>query len=125
MLLGFRPLHGSHTGNGLSDVLHQLLKERKLLDRIFSVTTDNASNNETSLRALQEKLISTGEIGARKSIVRVPCMAHVIQLCLKQLLGHIRAATKDKEVKTFWSDAQAFCLRDSASHEDVAHTLAM
>jgi hypothetical protein len=51
-------------------------------------------------------------------------MAHVIQLCLKQLLGHIRAAPKNKEVKTFWSDTQAISLRDSANHEDVAHTLA-
>jgi uncharacterized CHY-type Zn-finger protein len=124
MLLGFEPLHGPHTGNNLSDVLHQLLKERGLLDRIFSVTTDNASNNETLIRALQEKLISTGAIGSRESIIRVPCMAHVIQLCLKQLLGHIRAAPKNKEVKTFWSDTQVIGLRDSASHGDVAHTLA-
>jgi hypothetical protein len=99
MLLGFEPLHGPHTGKNLSDVLYQLLKER-----IFSVTTDNATNNETLIRTLQEKLISTGSIGSRESIVRVPCMAHVIQLCLKQLLGHIRAVPKNKEVKTFWSD---------------------
>lgn len=122
MLLGFEPLHGPHTGNNLSDVLHQSLKERGLLDRIFSVTTDNASNNETLIRALQEKLISTGVIGSRESIVRVPCMAHVIQLCLKQLLGHIRA--ENKEVKTIWSDTQVIGLRDSASHGDVAHALA-
>ncbi|KAJ9481138.1 hypothetical protein VN97_g12364 [Penicillium thymicola] len=124
MLLGFEPLHGSQTGINLSDVLHQLLKERKLLDRIFSVTTDNATNNETLIRALQEKLISTGAIGSREYIARVPCMAHVIQLCLKQLLGHIRAAPKNKEVKTFWSDTQAIGLRDSANHGDVAHVLA-
>jgi hypothetical protein len=124
MLLGFEPLHGPHTGNNLSDVLYQLLKERGLLHRIFSVTTDNATNNETLIRTLQEKLISTGSIGSRESIVRVPCMAHVIQLCLKQLLGHIRAAPKNKEVKAFWSDTQAIGLRDSANHGDVAHTLA-
>lgn len=124
MLLGFKPLHGPHTGINLSDILHQLLKERKLLDRIFSVTTDNATNNETLIRALQEKLISTGAIGSRESIIRVPYMAHMIQLCLKQLLGYIRAAPKNKEVKTFWSDSQAIGLRDSANHGDVAHALA-
>ncbi|KAJ5840309.1 uncharacterized protein N7525_005497 [Penicillium rubens] len=31
---------------------YTLLKERKLLDRIFSVTIDNATNNETLIRAL-------------------------------------------------------------------------
>jgi hypothetical protein len=123
MLLGFEPLHGPHTGSNLSDVLHQLLKDRKLLDRIFSVTTDNAANNETLIRALQERLISTGAIGSRESIVRVPCMAHVIQLCLKQLLGHIKAAPRNKEIRTFWSDTQANGLKDSVNHGDVAHTL--
>lgn len=52
MLLGFEPLHSPHTGDNLSDVLHQLLEERKLLDRIFSVTIDNATNNDTIIRAL-------------------------------------------------------------------------
>lgn len=52
MLLGFKLLHGPHTGNNLSDILHRLLEERKLLDCIFSVTTDNATNNDTIIRAL-------------------------------------------------------------------------
>lgn len=123
MLLGFEPLHGPHTGNNLSDVLHRLLEEQKLLDRIFSVTTDNATNNDTMIRALQERLLSIGAISSRESIVRVPCMAHVIQLCLKQLLGHIRAAPKNKEVRAFWSDTQAHGLKDSINYGDVAHTL--
>lgn len=123
MLLGFKPLHGPHTGNNLSNVLHRLLEERKLLDRIFSVTTDNATNNDTMIRALQERLLSIGAISSRESIVRVPCMAHVIQLCLKQLLGHIRAAPKNKEVRAFWSDTQAHGLKDSINYRDVAHTL--
>lgn len=71
MLLGYEPLHGPHTGKNLSDVLHQLLEERNLLDRIFSVTTDNATNNDTMIRALHERLISTGVISSRESMVRV------------------------------------------------------
>lgn len=64
MLLGFEPLHGPHTGNNLSDFLHRLLEERKLLDRIFSVTTDNATNNDAMIRALQERLLSIGAISS-------------------------------------------------------------
>jgi hypothetical protein len=100
LLLGFEPLHGPHSGRNLSDVLLQLLRERQLLDRIFTVTTDNATNNDTLIRGLQEALLSTGAISSQDSIIRVPCMAHVIQLCLKQLLGHIRAAPKNEEVGT-------------------------
>ncbi|KAJ5877060.1 hypothetical protein N7455_000525 [Penicillium solitum] len=49
------------------------------------------------IRALQERLLSIGAISSRESIVRVPYIAHMIQLYLKQLLGHIRAAPKNKE----------------------------
>ena len=78
MLLGFKPLHGPYIGNNLSDVLYRLLEERKLLDRIFSVTTDNATNNDTMIRVLQERLLSIGAISSRESIVRVPYMAYMI-----------------------------------------------
>ncbi|KAI2913801.1 hypothetical protein CBS147320_10459 [Aspergillus niger] len=123
LLLGFEPLHGPHSGVNLSDVLLQSLRERHLLSRIFSVTTDNATNNETLVRALQETLLSTGAIRSRDSIIRVPCMAHVIQLCLKRLLGHIKAAPQNKEVANVWSDSQMSYLRSSADHEGVASTL--
>jgi hypothetical protein len=123
LLLGFEPLHGAHTGANLNDVLVRLLSERQLLHRIFSVTTDNATNNETLIRTLQDALLASGAINSRESIVRVPCMAHVIQLCLKQLLGHIRAAPKNKEVTDVWSDSQVSSLRDSADDGAIAYTL--
>jgi hypothetical protein len=50
-------------------------------------------------------------------------MAHVIQLCLKQLLGYIRAAPKNEEVGTSWSDSQVSFLKDSVDCGGVAHTL--
>ncbi|KAF4237720.1 hypothetical protein CNMCM8980_002379 [Aspergillus fumigatiaffinis] len=73
---------------------------------------------------LQDALLSTGAISSRESKIRVPCMAHVIQLCLKQLLGHIRAAPENLEVGTSWSDSQVSFLKDSADRDDAAHTLA-
>ncbi|KAI2964925.1 hypothetical protein CBS147323_6033 [Aspergillus niger] len=123
LLLGFEPLHGPHSGSNLSDVLLDLLRDRHLVDRIFTVTTDNATNNDTLIRGLQDVLLATGAINSRDSIIRVPCMAHVIQLCLKQLLGHIKAAPKNDEVSTLWSDSQSSFLKDSADCGDVAHTL--
>lgn len=45
VLLGFEPLHGSHTGVNLSAIVLDILKRHKIEDRVFVVTTDNASNN--------------------------------------------------------------------------------
>ncbi|KAI3052386.1 hypothetical protein CBS147353_11550 [Aspergillus niger] len=115
LLLGFEPLHGPHSRVNLSDVLLQLLRERHLLSRIFSVTTDNATNNETLVRALQETLLSTGAICSRDSIIRAPCMAHVIQPCLKRLLGHIKAAPQNKEVTNQASQLDRLLIPPSTS----------
>lgn len=50
VLLGFKPLHGTHTGVNLSAVLMKTLTEH----RIFGLTTDNASNNKTLAESLQQ-----------------------------------------------------------------------
>lgn len=47
VLLGFKPLHGAHTGNNLSSVILQTLNDHKVQNRVFGLTTDNASNNKT------------------------------------------------------------------------------
>jgi hypothetical protein len=80
-------------------VLLQLLKKRQLLNRIFTVITDNATNNKTLIQELQNALLFTNVISSQDFIIRVSCMAYVIQLCLKQFLKHIRAASKNEKVK--------------------------
>lgn len=54
ILLGFEPLHGMHNGGNLSSVLLEVLKEHGITNRILSITTDNASNNNTMITQLQE-----------------------------------------------------------------------
>ncbi|KAG0156345.1 hypothetical protein PDIDSM_3523 [Penicillium digitatum] len=54
VLLGFKPLHGTHTGSYLSSVLIETLVEHNIEDKVFGLTTDNASNNKTLATALQQ-----------------------------------------------------------------------
>lgn len=94
MLLGFKPLYGAHTGVNLSNVLLETLLEHNLETRLFGLTTDNASNNKTLVDSLQQAL-SDGVI-----IVRIPCLAHVIQLSLNQLLSRIKAVPLNDSAET-------------------------
>lgn len=87
------------------------------------MTTDNATNNDTLVQGLQNVLLATGVINSHNSIICVPCMAHVIQLCFKQLLGHIKAAPKNNKVSTLWSDSQASFLKDLVDYGDITYTL--
>ena len=74
VLLGFEPLHGKHSGANLSAVLLGILQKHQIKDRVLAVTADNASNNDTLIAELQKSLPED------TTVVRVPCLAHVIQL---------------------------------------------
>lgn len=43
VLLGFKPLHGTHSGANLSVVVLDTLEEHGIQDRVFRLITDNAS----------------------------------------------------------------------------------
>lgn len=99
ILLAFEPLHGSHEGADLSDVLLDLLKKHQIEDRVLTMTTDNASNNTTLLNSIKGTLDSL-MLPDGNPIVRIPCMAHVIQHILNELLGRMEAVPKnDREEK--------------------------
>ncbi|OQD70675.1 hypothetical protein PENANT_c251G09817 [Penicillium antarcticum] len=56
ILLGFEPLHGTHTGINLGTVLFQLFQKHQIEGRVLTVTTDNASNNSTLVESIKDSL---------------------------------------------------------------------
>jgi len=103
ILLGFEPLHGTHTGVNLSSVLLDLLQKHGIEDRVLTVTTDNASNNSTLVESIQDSLQSL-ELPNQTPIIRIPCMAHVIQLSLKELLGRMEANPRNEREEMEWTE---------------------
>lgn len=81
VLLGFEPLSGTHSGENLSAILLDVLVQHQIQERVLAITTDNASNNYTLVTALQQSLSDT------TTVIRVLCLAYVIQLSLNELLG--------------------------------------
>jgi hypothetical protein len=76
VLLGFKPVYGSHTGANLSGVLLQTLMEHNIEGRVFGITTDNASNNKSLVTSLQQSLQQA--LTEDVILPRIPCLAHVI-----------------------------------------------
>lgn len=93
ILLGFQPLQGAHSGGNLSAVLLKIFQQHQIVDRVLAVTTDNASNKSTLITSIQES-IQALELDEQITIVRIPCIAHVIQLSLNKLLSRIKANPK-------------------------------
>lgn len=100
VLLGFEPLHGSHSGAHLSETVIQILKKHGIDNRVLSITTDNASNNSTMMASVQE--IAKSPALSETSIFWIPCITHVIQLSLKELLGKMKANPVNTEAESEW-----------------------
>jgi hypothetical protein len=68
----------------------------------LAFTTDNASNNNTLLASIQEAVQSL-DSSSNTTVIHVPCLAHIIQLSLKELLREIKANLKNSTTEIEWT----------------------
>lgn len=94
-----------------------MLHANGLKHRVLAITTDNASNNHTMVKALEDTLwaelrqpaildIALTPVLAPlvKSQVHIPCLAHVLQLSLKAMLISLNTYAKNDEVVSTWEE---------------------
>jgi hypothetical protein len=115
-LLGFEPLEGTHSGENLSSVLLTRLKDYDITHRILAITTDNASNNQTLMDSLNDEIETLAE-STSAPIVRVPCIAHVIQLSLRDLLIHMKLEPRNEYTE------REFQPRPNSGKKEILSTL--
>jgi hypothetical protein len=75
--------------------------------------------------SIQDELKSQGigSDGLGNGIFRVPCLAHVIQLSLNQLLGKIKAMPSNNEAEDGWPDDRERQARSQQSKREIIQTL--
>jgi hypothetical protein len=115
-LLGFEPLEGTHSRENLCLVLLKRLKDHNITYRILAITTNNASNNQTLIDRLNNKIETLAEVTGTL-VVRVPCIAHMIQLSLKGLLVHIKLEPSNESAE------REFKPRPTGRNKDILSTL--
>ena len=119
ILIGFEPLHGTHTGVNLGSVLFDLLQKHGIENRVLTITTDNASNNSKLAESIQDSL-QLLEVPSQTPVIQVPCMAHVIQLSLKELLGKMEANPRNDREEMEWTNEENGTQQE---HGEILHTL--
>ncbi|KAJ5365267.1 hypothetical protein N7517_008153 [Penicillium concentricum] len=67
--------------------------------------------------------IKTLQLETYSTIIQVPCLAHVIQLSLVDLLGKIKASPKNNNAETEWSEDRVRSLRTRQQKYEIADTL--
>jgi len=72
----------------MADILYNVLERFSITKRLLCITTDNAGNNGTMRKELEE-LFNNLDINNSWSSesTKIPCLAHVIQLVVKAILG--------------------------------------
>jgi len=100
-LMAIQEIEGDHDGENISEVVHGVLKEFKMVNRIGYFIGDNASNNDTAMEWLDRRIRQEGGDGFDVLECRLRCFAHDMQIAVKGLLF----GPKVKELETFEATA--------------------
>ncbi len=109
ILLTFEHVTSFHTKTKLAKIMQDIIARHKLKERIYVVTNDNVENNltmhEELMLLLRTRMFNNIDTNVRDS-ERISCLAHVIQLVLKDLFDKIRINSKNENFRTSWDDKQ-------------------
>lgn len=107
-LIGFESLEDVHSGAVLAKVVNTVLAEYKLTGRVITITSDNASSNGVMVSEINKHLEDAFQ--NRRfldgTIQQIPCLAHIIQLAVKALLGKIRLRPSNETFIRAWKEDQ-------------------
>ncbi len=96
VLLSFEQIKDKHIESNLSSITEWILQELDIQDRVMTVITDNVSNNDIMMTSLNETLQMFSAIS------HLSCLAHVIQLAVKQLLKSLMLSLENENEKEYW-----------------------
>ena len=91
--LGFAYLNGRHESENLKESLLKIFDRFKVDDKIISVVSDNASNIRNCLNSLKFCCLN---------IEPIRCMAHVLQLVVKNVIDVVEESEKDSSSKFYF-----------------------
>lgn len=84
ILLAFRRVIGSHSGENMSQTVISVIKDYNITDKLGYFVLDNAESNDVCIEAIIRDLRSNPSISKRHR--RLRCMGHIINLAAQALL---------------------------------------
>lgn len=122
-LLEFIEIHGPHSGENMAEVLLTTLEELQIAPKLLKIARDNAGNNGTLCDYLHAELLrqydDEDDRFRMKPLMRfrcrhsfIPCLAHVINIICKDVLGAFKAGSA-REAKVILDELAA--QKDQAS----------
>lgn len=85
-LLSFEELKGQHDGVNIGEAIYVCLDKYNIVEKLFCITTDNASNNCTALEHLGELLLQNKGIVWDYEEQHIRCLNHIINIAVQAFL---------------------------------------
>ncbi|CAN1280507.1 Zinc finger BED domain-containing protein RICESLEEPER 2 [Linum perenne] len=92
MIIGFRQVF-SHKGTAIAEAIMACLDEWGI-DKVFSVTVDNASSNDTAIQHIKNMFDNRNTSVCDGQFLHVRCVAHIINLVVSDGLGEISTSVR-------------------------------
>ncbi|RYR59732.1 hypothetical protein Ahy_A05g025677 [Arachis hypogaea] len=119
-ILNFCHMPPPHTGFELSSKIFTLLTEWKVDKKIFSITLDNASSNDTCVEHLKSTLDVHGSLLCGGEFFHVRCSAHILNLIVQdgmKICGD--AVSKIREGIKFLRKSESRMVKFKECFEDI------
>ena len=81
-ILNFFPI-SSHRGDAIGKAIEKCLRDWRI-DKIFTVTVDNASSNDVAVAYLKKKCNQVGTSIVQGKYLHMRCIAHIVNLIVNE-----------------------------------------
>ncbi|XP_025635831.1 zinc finger BED domain-containing protein RICESLEEPER 2-like [Arachis hypogaea] len=89
-ILSFVQVPAPRRGIDVADAIFKCLKTWEIENKVFSVSVDNASYNDSCLRALKDTISDNNSLPVGGSLFHVRCCAYILNLLVQDGLGKIK-----------------------------------
>ncbi|KAL2931799.1 putative AC transposase [Bienertia sinuspersici] len=91
-IICFEAMEESHNGFNIKTRIVSCCKNFHLVDKIFSIFLDNATDNTKAMEFLKEDPLIQMLLGG--SLMNIRCCAHILNLCVQDGLNELRPLLK-------------------------------
>jgi hypothetical protein len=90
-LLDFIEFESPHTGARMAELILRCLEFYEIQNKVFCITTDNASNNDTMAAELYDLLFNRHDVIWDPATHHIYCLAHIINLVVRKLIDSLQS----------------------------------
>ncbi|XP_031247880.1 zinc finger BED domain-containing protein RICESLEEPER 2-like [Pistacia vera] len=94
-ILNFLYIAPPRTGSQIADLIYKCLKEWGIENKVYTISMDNASSNDTAIRILKENLAIDNRLLCGGRLFHVRCCAYILNLIVQDGLSQIRSIIDD------------------------------